>query len=100
MDTLDLSGNFLTELPTVAAKLFVGLRHLNLSSNLIEVSIVSSHSKIIIMYQYIYIEHCTSNNLNTGTVYKLLSVTVTVLIYIGVIYKTKLFILDIESSYG
>lgn len=77
MDTLDLSGNFLTELPTVAAKLFVGLRHLNLSSNLIEVSIVSSYSKIIIiMYQYIYIEHCTSNNINT--VYKLLSVTVTV----------------------
>lgn len=76
MDTLDLSGNFLTELPTVAAKLFVGLRHLNLSSNLIEVSIVSSYSKIIIMYQYIYIEHCTSNNLNT--VYKLLSVIVTV----------------------
>lgn len=66
MDTLDLSGNFLTELPTVAAKLFVGLRHLNLSSNLIEVSIISSCSKIIIiMYQYIYIEHCTSNNLNT-----------------------------------
>lgn len=96
MDTLDLSGNFLTELPTVAAKLFVGLRHLNLSSNLIEVSIVSSYKKIIIMYQYIYIEHCTSNNLNTE--YKLLSVTV--LIHIVVIYKTKLFILDIGSSYG
>lgn len=98
MDTLDLSGNFLTELPTVAAKIFVGLRHLNLSSNLIEVSIVSSYKIIIIMYQYIYIKHCTSNNLNT--VYKLLSVTVTVLIHIVVIYKTKLFILDIRSSYG
>lgn len=38
VDTLDLSGNFLSEFPTVALKLFSRLRVLNASSNVIEVS--------------------------------------------------------------